>query len=206
MDYEKKYKEALERTKELQHDNCWITSIFPELKESEDGENKRISKEITQFLKQNNGWNREWLVWLEKQGEKDKLIQELGEYKVKYIQETLEKALTMNNKDNERLRKTTIAFLKEFADKGYENAIECIDWLEKQVPIDKEKVLIGARKDIALSIISFLDRNTLGMFLSNMESADLESAVVDSDWSKVYDYMKKKLEKQNEQKSKENKL
>ena len=38
----------------------------------------------------------------------------------------------MNNKDNERLRKTTIAFLKEFADKGYENAVECIAWLEKQ--------------------------------------------------------------------------
>lgn len=41
--YEKKYKEALERAR------------------------KRISKEITQFLKQNNGWNREWLAWLEKQ-------------------------------------------------------------------------------------------------------------------------------------------
>ena len=38
----------------------------------------------------------------------------------------------MNNKDNERLRKTTIAFLKDFAEQGYENAVECIDWLEKQ--------------------------------------------------------------------------
>jgi len=38
----------------------------------------------------------------------------------------------MNNKDDERLRKTTIAFLKDFADKGYENAVECIDWLKKQ--------------------------------------------------------------------------
>lgn len=33
---------------------------------------------------------------------------------------------------DERLRKTTIAFLKEYADKGYENAVECINWLEKQ--------------------------------------------------------------------------
>ena len=32
--------------------------------------------------------------------------------------------------DDERLRKTTIAFLKDYADKGYENAVECIDWLE----------------------------------------------------------------------------
>ena len=38
----------------------------------------------------------------------------------------------MNNKDDERLRKTTIAFLKDFAEQGYENAVECIDWLEKQ--------------------------------------------------------------------------
>ena len=36
--------------------------------------NKRISKEITQFLKQNNGWNREWLAWLEKQGEQKPVI------------------------------------------------------------------------------------------------------------------------------------
>ena len=37
----------------------------------------------------------------------------------------------MNNKDDERLRKTTISFLKYFAEQGYENAVECIDWLEK---------------------------------------------------------------------------
>ena len=38
----------------------------------------------------------------------------------------------MSNKDDERLRKTAIAFLKDFAEQGYENAVECIDWLEKQ--------------------------------------------------------------------------
>ena len=38
----------------------------------------------------------------------------------------------MSDKDNERLRKTTIAFLKNFAEQGYENAVECIDWLENQ--------------------------------------------------------------------------
>lgn len=70
---------------------------------------------------------------LEKQGDKDKLIQELGEYKVKYTQEVLEKYITnMSNKDDERLRKTTIAFLKDFAEQGYENAVECIAWIEKQ--------------------------------------------------------------------------
>ena len=80
------------------------------------------------------------------------------------------------------------------------NLKECLAWLEKQSkPIDKEKVQIGARTDIALSIMDFLDRNTLGMCLSNMERFDLEDAVVNSDWAKVYDYMKKKLEKQDKQ-------
>ncbi len=36
------------------------------------------------------------------------------------------------SQDDERLRKTTISFLKDFADKGYENAIECMNWLEKK--------------------------------------------------------------------------
>ena len=73
------------------------------------------------------------IAWLEKQRDRDKLIQELGEYKVKYTQEVLEKHITsMSNKDDERLRKNTIAFLKDFAELGYENAVECIDWLEKQ--------------------------------------------------------------------------
>lgn len=79
----------------------------------------------------------------------------------------------------------------------------CLAWLEKQrKPIDEEKVLIGVRKDAALSIMKFLDRCTLGMCLSGMERADLEDAVVNSDWSKAYDYMKKKLEKQCEPKFK----
>lgn len=112
-----------------------LESIFPNLKESED---EKIRKEIISILR-NTYWtsnrNRfnELVAWLEKQGDKDKLIQELGEYKVKYTQEVLEKHITsMSNKDDERLRKTTIAFLKDFAEKGYENAVECIDWLKKE--------------------------------------------------------------------------
>lgn len=73
------------------------------------------------------------LLGSKKERDKDKLIQELDEYKVKYTQEVLEKYInSMSNKDDERLRKTTIAFLKDFAEQGYENAIECIDWLKKQ--------------------------------------------------------------------------
>lgn len=35
--------------------------------------------------------------------------------------------------DEERLIKTSISFLKDFADKGYENAVECIDWLKSKL-------------------------------------------------------------------------
>lgn len=38
---------------------------------------------------------------------------------------------TNSKEDDERLRKTAVAFLKNFAEQGYENAVECIDWLEK---------------------------------------------------------------------------
>ena len=137
------YDKALERARAINNEKdvdvesgtTICEYIFPELKESEDD---KIRKEIISILR-NTYWtsnrNRfnELVAWLEKQGDKDKLIQELGKYKVKYTQEVLEKHInSMNNKDDERLRKTTIAFLKDFAEKGYENAVECIDWLEKQ--------------------------------------------------------------------------
>ena len=136
----KAYDEALEKASaahkdEDRHLKAILERIFPELKESED---EKIRKEIISILR-NAYWtsnkNRfnELVAWLEKQRDKDKLIQELGEYKVKYTQEVLEKYInSMSNKDDERLRKTTIAFLKDFAKQGYENAVECIDWLEKQ--------------------------------------------------------------------------
>jgi len=37
------------------------------------------------------------------------------------------------SEDEERLIKTSISFLKDFADKGYENAVECIDWLKSKL-------------------------------------------------------------------------
>ena len=50
---------------------------------------------------------------------------------------------SMGNKDDERLRKTAIAFLKDFAEQGYENAVECIDWLEKQGEQEEPKFKVG---------------------------------------------------------------
>ena len=83
MDYEKKYKEALERMKSWakgEHPECFSEAqktaefIFPELKESED---ERIRKSLINFLKSpfvnENITDKKvapWIAWLEKQGNK----------------------------------------------------------------------------------------------------------------------------------------
>ena len=81
MNYEKKYKEALERAKNTIEVNqaipdiveC-VESLFPELAESRDEE---IRKSITEFFKnysEKGTWKaipdvKKWIDWLEKQGE-----------------------------------------------------------------------------------------------------------------------------------------
>ena len=82
MDYEEKYKEALERARKLQKtcDNTavigWCEYIFPELKESE---NEKIRKALIEMVHDTtydelwvdyNVHKEEALAWLEKQGEK----------------------------------------------------------------------------------------------------------------------------------------
>ena len=141
----KAYDEALKKAiaahkDEDRHLKATLERIFPELKESDDEKIRRwIIDDIRYNINSKPLNNSEYkkkaekaIAWLENQRDKDKLIQELGEYKVKYTQEVLEKYInSMSNKDDERLRKTTIDFLKDFAEQGYENAVECIDWLEK---------------------------------------------------------------------------
>lgn len=89
MDYEKRYKEALEKIREgLQPlsdgakisgvTKAFLEEVFPELKETED---ERIKKELTKFLKNASGGFLDttiqcktfgkWAAWLEKQGEHD---------------------------------------------------------------------------------------------------------------------------------------
>ena len=72
MDYEKKYKEALERAKDIKFGNpnsatanVVCEEIFPELAESED---EKIRQEILEYIDKETGC-KEWIAWLEKQGE-----------------------------------------------------------------------------------------------------------------------------------------
>ena len=70
MDYEQKYKEALERARKLQENSIlkrWLWKVFPELAESED---EKIRKELIKFVKVNIPDEERYIAQLEKQGEK----------------------------------------------------------------------------------------------------------------------------------------
>ena len=136
MDYEKKYKNALEAIKKLQEANPsdegiqnWVNDNFPELKESED---ERIRKEIIEYIKTGT-YHKDWIAWL-----------------------------------------------------------------EKQKSVDENKIIKRIKTDIATSLINYINANSKGMCLSNMECEDIEDAIVNNKWYKVYNYMKKELEKQGE--------
>ena len=72
MNYEKKYKEALERAKQfsetpyLEDSKGIVEYIFPELQESED---ERIRKSLIDMLKNDEKCYLKEIAWLEKQGE-----------------------------------------------------------------------------------------------------------------------------------------
>ena len=108
----------------------------------------------------------------------------------------------LKENEDERIRGAIIDFLKlphtQFV--GKRDYKKWIAWLEKQKIIDVQSLRSGLLRDMAMSLVIFLDENTLGMDMSSMECEDIESAVINSDWLKIYTYMKKKLEKQGEQK------
>ena len=78
MDYEKKYKEALERAKEYLKEYYFeeaVKEIFPELKEPEDEKERKALVEMVRDRTGDELWEdynvhkEEVLAWLEKQGE-----------------------------------------------------------------------------------------------------------------------------------------
>jgi len=69
--------------------------------------------------------------------------------------------------------------------------------------ISPEEMNKSICRGIASSLTKYLDDNRYAgaMNMSNMECEDLEKSILDSNWEKVYRYMRKKLEKQGGQKS-----
>lgn len=114
MDYEKKYKEALERARQfsekpyLEDSKGIVDYIFPELKESED---EKIRKSLIDMLKNDEKCYLEEIAWLEKQGE-----QKPAEWSV--VDETM---LT-----------NTIIMLKEGASLHFnkKDITKAVDWLK----------------------------------------------------------------------------
>lgn len=106
--------------------------------------------------------------------------------------------------ENEKIRKELISLFQDCID-GVNHRYTVSDcrrwlaWLEKQVPVDEDEIVKGIRRGVAISLMNHIDANSKGMCLSNMECEDIENAIVNEDWDKVYGYMKKKLEKQGEQ-------
>ena len=167
--------------------------MFPELKE---GKGERIRKEIISFFKQFDNEElrgvdiSDWIAWLEKQKAIDVLDEEEREF--------------ANNVDSYR-KEVDSAYQK-----GYNEGVKAT--LEKQCDkneaINMDKLVQGVLRGAAINLITWIDYNAAegNMCLSNMECKDIEDALVSSDWDKIYAYMKKKLEKQDEQTNKADRL
>lgn len=112
----------------------------------------------------------------------------------------------LKESEDEKIRKVLIGWFNRYKEEGTcgsetFNGIptdNIIAWLEKQVPVDEDEIVKGIRRGVAISLMNHIDANSKGMCLSNMECEDIENAIVNEDWDKVYGYMKKKLEKQGE--------
>ena len=100
--------------------------------------------------------------------------------------------------EDEKLKEELIRYFtngKEYLSLCSFDKRSILDWLGRQVTFNEEKMLAGAKKTVAQTIMDYLDKNsTTGKCLDGVECEDLENAVVDSDWGKVYNYMKEKLE------------
>ena len=130
MDYEKKYKEALERAKyyregipdrKLENGENILDYIFPELKESED---ERIRKALINVFSTHQGYEvffgasvEDILAWLEKQGEKANIHQD--------TEDDLRRQSTIQVLEYARS-------LDAYNQYGKESINKDIAWLEKQ--------------------------------------------------------------------------
>lgn len=96
MDYEIKYKIALENARQfsehplLEDSSCIVEYLFPELKESKNIKDEKIRKAITEMIRDTTGdslWidydvhKEDAIAWLEKQGKQECHCTGIGESK-----------------------------------------------------------------------------------------------------------------------------
>ena len=125
--------------------------------------------------------------------------------------QTIEKAFPeLRESEDERIRKELYRYFRDLqlsSDREFSPSIsidEILAWLEKQGGqgiIDLKEYAKGILKGAAIHLMIWIDENLAdgNMCLSNMECEDLEDAMVNAKWDKIYKYIKKKVEKQNKQ-------
>ena len=143
MDYEQKYKEALERARQfsehpLQEDSSDIVEyIFPELNENEDG---RIKKAIIGYIDHGQHYgvsNADMIAWLEKQGKEEYALKSSRDEDVHKFMQYIEKQAK--------------AYEFNLPNRGYDIyafAKDILYWLEKQGESQGEQEIEGDDKDV----------------------------------------------------------
>lgn len=213
MDYEKKYKEALERAKSFYYDEktrvgmtpIELEYIFPELQESED---ERIRKDILAFITREGQhidkykWHK-WIAWLEKQGQSKKTsIWKHWKNGIAGNGDGIPVFLIKNG--------STYSLSSCF---GFEcDYIELSEldnlMLKKQGNItelseeEQNRFAKGVLSSCALSFIDYLDAHKYEgkMCVFNGECEDIENAFHNAMWDKLHRYYCKYIEKQSERK------
>lgn len=194
--YEKKYKEALSKAKdmlsykEVRRED--MEYLFPELAESED---EKVRKEITELIMQptwktENEFHRrkELCAWLEKQGEKDKPTYS-----------TYSKDVQLTKEEYDKRRVSDEATIKEV--EAYKKCLEDVQRIfEKQGgqnPIEEHDFLKILSNSYSLSFINYLDAHLYEgkMCVSNAECEDIENAFRNADWGKICRYYNKFTQK-----------
>lgn len=205
MNYEEKYKQALENFKKIKSANSdnkklvnFIECEYPELRESED---ERIRYSLMSFLNSLSETEvpsqeefKKWWMWLEKQGEKT-IPKNINDAALQYVDTCAVDGRVTHDNINE-----------PYWNNHSMMAAYKAGWLEKQGEeniIDLKEYAKGILKGAAIHLMVWIDENLAdgNMCLSNMECKDLEDAMVNAKWDKIYNYIKKKVEKQGEQRS-----
>ena len=173
--------------------------LVPELADSED---EKIRRELISLFQdcincKNHPYNasdsRRWIAWLEKQSEPQPYKGNADIMRKNLIKAF--KSVGGNHWGGFDVR-DIIHFLES------KDAIELEKQGETNETINRDKFAQSVLKGAAINLIAWIDYNAAegNMCLSNMECKDIEDALVSGNWDKIYAYIKKKLEKQGEQK------
>lgn len=187
MDYEKKYKEALELARKLKDEyndiegycpNQWLCEkLFPELAESED---EKIREAISNFINENNPYKKlkeetkkQWISWLEKQ--------KATTHKAKYEKQIV--LLTESNGNFEIAYSTkTLSDAQKMLKLGLAHTCELVTEESKPATIHKFRVGDTVRRKsdgLEAKVVNIVNGNM------EVECDDWTQFVLDKDWELV---------------------